>query len=170
MSNWLNRSVLVLNKNYEPIAICDAKRAIILIILGKAELVERDSFTIHTVSIEYPLPSVVRLILFSKNPRRNLQPTRKNIIRRDMGICQYCGRDHGPMTTDHVIPRKLGGKDTWDNLVCACVECNNRKGDRTPEAAGMKLLKRPRMPLYTPFIALSANPANKSWKPYLFQA
>lgn len=166
---WFNRSVLVLNQYYEPISVCSARRAVVLVVLGKAEIIERDSLNIRSVSIEYPLPSVVRLILFARNPRRVIQPTRKNVIRRDRCRCQYCGRERGPMTTDHVIPRKIGGKDSWDNLVCACISCNNRKGDRTPEEAGMKLLRQPRMPHYISFIGLTDKPVNQNWKPYLFQ-
>jgi 5-methylcytosine-specific restriction endonuclease McrA len=164
----LDRNVLVLNQNYEPLSVTNAKRAVILVFLGKAEIVERDGIQVRSCYKVYPLPSVVRLFFYVKPPTREISLTRKNIIKRDGHTCQYCGARIGAMTTDHVLPRTRGGKDTWENLVCACVACNNRKGDRTLSEAGMKLFRRPRRPFYFHFIQNHLS-EDARWKPYLFQ-
>ena len=142
--NVLNKNVLVLNQNYEPLSVCSAKRAFLLLYMGKAEMIEKcDGLKIHSVVQSFPLPSVVRLWRYVKSPRKKVLLTRRNIIIRDNHTCCYCGTTKGPMTVDHVIPKHLGGTDSWENLVCACEKCNNKKGDRTPAQAGMKLLKKP---------------------------
>jgi 5-methylcytosine-specific restriction endonuclease McrA len=122
---------------------------------------------IRTVNKSYALPSVVRLWQYRKVPFKRIMLTRKNILIRDNNRCQYCGTTKGPMTVDHVIPKTMNGSDSWTNLVCACANCNNRKGDRTPEQAGMKLLKRPTLPSYIMFIQRDAEIAEQ-WRPYLF--
>jgi 5-methylcytosine-specific restriction endonuclease McrA len=164
----LNRKVLILNQNYEPFSVCSSKRAIILLYLNKVQLVERYQENIHSISMEMPSPSVVRLNLFVRKPYKKIQLNRKNIIKRDHGTCQYCGRNSQPMTIDHVIPKSFGGSDTWENLVCACPSCNRNKGNQTPEQAGMSLLKKPAKPSHLFFLfALIGHPPS-SWKPYLF--
>ncbi|HPC12122.1 MAG TPA: HNH endonuclease, partial [candidate division Zixibacteria bacterium] len=163
-----NRRVLLLNQNYEPLSVCSAKRAIVLVIEGKAEMIESaDGLKLRTVRTSYSLPSVVRLWNFRKVPLKRIMLTRKNIILRDDGRCQYCGANKGPMTVDHVIPRTEGGSDSWSNLVCACERCNNLKGNRTPEQAGMGLLRRPTRPSYITFIQRNYGVADQ-WRPYLF--
>jgi len=165
----LNRQVLVLNQNYEPLSITKARRAVILLYLGKAEMVETyDGHFVRGVRMNIPLPSIVRLIYYIKAPRNAVALTRKNIIRRDRHMCQYCGTQRGPMTTDHVIPKRLRGRDSWDNLVCACVRCNNKKGDRTPEEAQMKLLKKPKVPHFFTVVHSFIRIPDKRWKQYLF--
>jgi 5-methylcytosine-specific restriction endonuclease McrA len=165
----LNRNVLVLNQNYEPLSICSAKRAVVLVYLGKAEIIERyDGQMIRSVSVAIPLPSVVRLGFFIQVPHKRILLTRKNVIKRDGHRCQYCGDAHSSMTVDHVVPRIYGGKDTWDNLVCACIKCNNNKGNRTPEQAGFKLLRQPRRPTYIAFIQQFVGISDQRWKQYLF--
>jgi len=165
----LNRNVLVLNQNYEPLSITRAKRAIILIYLGKAEIVERyRDLCVRSASKSLPIPSIVRLIFFVKVRRRTLSLSRRNIIKRDNHRCQYCGATQGGMTTDHVIPKKLGGKDSWENLVCACVRCNNRKGNRIPEDAGMGLLRQPKRPHFFTFVHGFISIPDDRWKQYLF--
>jgi 5-methylcytosine-specific restriction endonuclease McrA len=165
----LTKSVLVLNQNYEPLSVTQAKRAIVLIYLGKAEVVEKyDGMKVRSVYSSVPLPSVVRLVFFVRVHRRAIAPSRKNIMKRDGYICQYCGESEGPMTTDHVIPRRLGGRDTWENLVCACVGCNNKKGDRTPAQGGLKLRRSPRKPHYFTFITSMTTIPDSRWKRYLF--
>ena len=164
----INRSVLMLNQNYEPLTICSARRAIVLMFQGKAEMIETaDSLKIHTVDTAYDVPSVVRLWRYRKVPYKRIMLTRKNVIVRDKHRCQYCGASKGPMTVDHVIPKTGNGSDTWENLVCACTKCNNKKGDRTLEEAGMKLLKRPKRPTFITFIQRNNNIATH-WRPYLF--
>ena len=164
----LDRCVLVLNQNYEPLSVTNAKRAVVLVYLGKAEVVERDGVMVRSASRFLPLPSVVRLFLHIRPPSREISLTRKNVIKRDGHICQYCGTRSGSMTTDHVLPRTRGGRDTWENLACACVACNNRKGNRTLSESGMKLLRKPRRPFYFHFIQNHLS-EDIRWKPYLFQ-
>jgi 5-methylcytosine-specific restriction endonuclease McrA len=164
----VNRRVLMLNQNYEPLTICSAKRAIVLLFQGKAEMIATaDGLLVHTVTRSYSLPSVVRLWQYRKVPFKSIMLTRKNVIIRDGNRCQYCGSSKGPMTVDHVVPRTIHGTDTWTNLVCACAKCNNRKGDRTPEQAGLKLLKRPTRPSYIMFIQRD-HEVSAQWRPYLF--
>jgi len=165
----LSRNVLVLNQNYEPLSITKAKRAIVLIYLGKAEVVEKyDGTKVRSIYSTIPLPSVVRLVFFVSVHRRAITLSRKNIMKRDGYACQYCGMSEGSMTTDHVIPRRLGGKDTWDNLVCACIRCNNRKGDRSPKEAGLTLIRRPKKPHFFTFINSLITMPDVRWKRYLF--
>ena len=164
----LNRNVLVLNQNYEPIAICDAKKAIILVYLGKAEIVERLDYEVRSMSISMPFPSVVRLQIYIYRPYTTVILNRKNVIRRDRHTCQYCGKKNVPLTIDHIIPKQFGGKHSWENLVCACVRCNNRKGNRTPEQANMKMLKKPNKPSYLFFLQFFIEKPHESWRPYLF--
>ena len=169
MKSVLSRNVLVLNQNYEPLLICTVKRAVVMIFLGKAEIIEKhDGARIRSVSTSVAVPSVVRLGTYAKIPRKRIVLTRKNVIKRDGGRCMYCGTKEGPMTVDHVIPKRFGGTDTWENLVSACMRCNNFKGNRTPEQAGMKLLTKPRRPNYIMFIHLLIGVADNQWKPYLF--
>lgn len=167
----LNRQVLVLNQNYEPLSITKARRAIVLLYLGKAEMVETyDGHFVRSVRLDFPVPSIVRLIYYIKAPRNAVALSRKNVIRRDRHTCQYCGTTIGAMTTDHVTPRGLGGRDRWENLVCACVKCNNKKGDRTPEQAGMRLMKKPKTPHFFTVVHSFIRIPDTRWKQYLFLA
>jgi len=164
----LHNRVLVLNQNYEPLSVCTAKRAVVLLYLNKAEMVEKNHEVVHSVTLTIPLPSVVRLSNYKRIPRKRVVLNRRNIIRRDNNRCQYCGIVEAQLTIDHVIPRVRGGKDTWENLVCACMRCNTKKGDRTPEEAGMPLMKVPRKPSYHFFIHHIVGAPDDRWKPYLF--
>ena len=167
-SSLINRRVLLLNQNYEPLSVCSARRAIVLVIEGKAELIApADSLRLRTVTTSFALPSVVRLWHYRKVPYKQIMLSRKNVVMRDGNRCQYCGTTKGPMTVDHIIPRTMGGRETWTNLVCACSRCNNKKGDRTPEKAGMKLLRRPTRPSYIAFIRRNYGVSDQ-WRPYLF--
>ncbi|HWR83294.1 MAG TPA: HNH endonuclease [Candidatus Deferrimicrobium sp.] len=164
----VNRKVLMLNQNYEPLTICTARRAVVLMFEGKAEMIEKaDGLRIRTVAASFALPSVVRLWHYRKVPHKRIMLTRKNILTRDGHHCQYCGGSKGSMTVDHLIPKRLGGQDAWENLVCACSRCNNKKGDRTPDEAGMKLIRRPIRPTYITFIQRNYGIADR-WRPYLF--
>lgn len=163
-----NRKVLVLNQNYEPFSLCTTKRAIILLFTNKVHVVEKYEEVVHSISAELPSPSVVRLGRYIHKPQKKIQLNRKNILKRDKHICQYCGHNSQPMTVDHIIPKSYGGKDTWENLVCACPKCNRLKGNLTPEQAGMKLLKKPKKPGHLFYLYnLIGNPPD-SWKQYLF--
>jgi 5-methylcytosine-specific restriction endonuclease McrA len=130
--------VLVLNANFEPIHVCDVRRAIGLILTDKAQLVLNGRGEIKTVSRTYPLPSVIRLEKMVQRPRVRIKLTRREVFRRDNYTCQYCGRRVNDLTIDHVIPRHMGGKHTWTNVVTACAQCNHRKGGRTVEESHMR--------------------------------
>jgi 5-methylcytosine-specific restriction endonuclease McrA len=167
----LRTPVLLLNQNYEPLTILRVKRAITLLVLGKVDLIENvDGILIHSISIAYHVPSVVRLKYYIRIKRKEISLTKKNIIKRDNHQCQYCGKKTGVMTTDHIIPKALHGKDSWENLVCACLECNNRKGNQVPKEAGMKLTRRPKKPNYFTFVLNEFGPPKTKWRPFLFQS
>lgn len=164
----INRHVLMLNQNYEPLTMCSARRAVVLLFQGKVEMVETaDSLKIRTVNRAYDVPSVVRLWQYRKVPYKRIMLTRRNVLARDSNQCQYCSTTRGPMTVDHIVPKTHGGSDSWDNLVAACARCNNRKGDRLPEEAGMKLRRRPFRPTIVTFLQKKVSVAD-TWKPYLF--
>ncbi|MDD5082012.1 MAG: HNH endonuclease [Dehalococcoidales bacterium] len=166
-----NLPVLVLNQNYEPLNICRARRAIVLLFQGKAEMLENGSGFVHTTSEIFPLPSVIRLAGMIKRPRPERKLTRFEIFNRDEHTCQYCGKQSHQLTLDHVIPRNQKGQHTWENIVSACVPCNRRKAGRTPEQAGMRLRHIPSrpngsLPFYIPFHYLQAK---SEWQKYLGQ-
>ncbi|RKY98718.1 MAG: HNH endonuclease [Candidatus Hydrothermota bacterium] len=161
--------VLVLNYNYEPINISTLRRAIKLIYLQKAEpVIYKDGRVLRAERVIYRAPSVIKLNYYVKLRYREVPLTKRNILRRDNYTCQYCGTREGPMTVDHVIPKRLGGRDEWANLVCACFRCNNKKGDRTPEEAGMKLLRKPRKPSYFTLLFATRKIPDERWKEFLF--
>lgn len=128
----------------------------------------RSDRTIRTVRAFYPYPSVVRLPRYIHIPYKRVELTRKNILRRDNHRCAYCGRATPPLTVDHILPRSRNGSDTWENLVAACVRCNNRKGNRTPEEASMKLHVRPFRPNHVTFIRNVIGVVESEWEPFLF--
>jgi 5-methylcytosine-specific restriction endonuclease McrA len=138
--------VLVLNANFEPINICNTRRAIGLILSGKAGMVMNGRGYVHTVKLTIPQPSVIRLDLMVHRPRPRLKLTRREIFRRDNYTCQYCGRHAAELTLDHVLPKHLGGEHTWTNVVAACPACNHHKGGRKLEEAHMALLHLPKEP------------------------
>jgi 5-methylcytosine-specific restriction endonuclease McrA len=165
----INQRVLVLNQNYEPLSVCTVKRAVVLTFLGKADIVETcDGKKIRSPSTVFPLPSVVRLGFYVRVPGKRIMLSRKNILKRDGHRCQYCGTTNGPLTVDHLLPKIYGGKDSWENLVCACTRCNSIKGDKTPEQAGLKLLRRPRKPNHITFIQQFVGISDQRWRRYLF--
>lgn len=167
----INLPVLVLNQNYEPLNICRARRAVVLVYEGKAEMLEDGTGFIHSASQSFPLPSVIRLSYIIKRPRPKRRLTRLEVFNRDQYTCQYCGRESRQLTLDHVIPRHRGGEHTWENVVSACTHCNRRKAGRTPEQAMMRLTRRPSFPrgniyFYIPLYRLQTQ--NK-WQKYLPQ-
>ncbi len=165
----MNRKVLVLNHNYEPLSICNIKKAVILLFLGKAEMIAAsDGLQLRSVSTSMPLPSVVRLAVYVRLPYKRIVLSRKNILRRDSHRCQYCGRGDVPLTVDHIVPKARGGEDTWENLVCACIRCNNKKGDRVPHEAQMVLRRKPIRPNHVMFLRDFVGYVDEHWKPYLF--
>ncbi|MDX9759503.1 MAG: HNH endonuclease [Bacteroidota bacterium] len=163
--------MLVLNQSYEPLSVCSVQKAVVLLFLSKADLVvEHPRRRIRTVSASYPFPSVIRLSRYMHIAFRGIMLSRKNILRRDGHRCQYCGTTAAPLTVDHIIPKARGGTDSWENLVTACLACNNRKRDRTPERAGMALRCVPHRPSHVSLIAHSVHNVDDQWKPYLFIA
>jgi 5-methylcytosine-specific restriction endonuclease McrA len=142
----MNSPVLVLNANYEPLNVCDTRRAIGLLITGKATLVVNGRGHIYTARTTYPRPSVIRLAGMIHRPRPRVKLTKREVFRRDNYTCQYCGRQTSHLTIDHVIPRHRGGGHRWDNLVAACPPCNRHKGGRSAVEAHMPLRRRPDEP------------------------
>ena len=168
----LHRPVLVLNASYEPINICAARRALVLILKGVALAEEHTQGNFHAQRANIPMPSVIRLLEYRRIPHQTRALSRKNILMRDRFTCQYCHKvfNSGDLTLDHVIPRSRGGETNWENLVACCHVCNNRKGNRTPEEANLKILHAPRpFNLHTGrhLMRLLAK-SDEQWKKYLF--
>lgn len=160
--------VLVLNANFEPLNICTTRRAIGLIVSGKANLVLNGRGVIKTVSRAYPRPSIIRLDRMIKRPRPRIRLTKREILRRDDFICQYCGQHTVHLTIDHIVPRRLGGRHSWDNLVAACPACNHRKGSRTLDQAQMRLLRQPaEPPTSAGYLFARHLRENRDWIPFV---
>jgi 5-methylcytosine-specific restriction endonuclease McrA len=160
--------VLVLNTNYEPINICNLQRAIGLMVSRKATLVSNGRGEIHSASAAFPIPSVIRLERLIQRPRPHVKLTRREIFRRDNYTCQYCGRHTTSLTVDHVLPRHLGGKATWTNLVTACNACNHLKGGHTLDESRLKLLRSPKEPPLSKMYLFGHHLSdNQEWLPYL---
>ncbi|MFH1088104.1 MAG: HNH endonuclease [Chloroflexota bacterium] len=147
----LRLPVLVLNQNYQPLNVCRARRAVVLVLDGRAEVVENDSGYLRAVSGRFAIPSVIRLHYLIRRPWLRSRLTKFEIFNRDRYTCQYCGRQSRELTLDHVLPRGRGGEHSWENVVSACAACNRRKAGRTPKEAGMALLHQPRPPHNGPF-------------------
>ena len=195
----LDSKVLVLNKLYLAVRVVSARRAFTMLWNDLAEIVQVEnghynSYTfetwselaeyqhkfeaekhdwVRTVRVEIAVPRIIRLLGYDRLPEQTVKLNRRNLFARDRNQCQYCGR-HFPtadLSIDHVVPRAHGGPDTWDNLVCACVRCNARKGGRTPDQAGMKLYRKPERPKRNPLIALRlGHEKYASWKTFLDNA
>lgn len=164
--------VLVLNATYEPLSIISVKRAIVLLLKEKAELIEAAQAMLRSENFSLPRPLVIRLVYFVKIPHRiSLPVTRRGILARDHYTCQYCGvmPSRKDLTIDHVLPRSRGGKTTWENVVAACDKCNGRKGSRTPIEANMTLLSLPRRPRYIAIAALANVEAREAWGKYMWE-
>lgn len=164
----MNNAVLVLNANYEPVNIIGVRRAVTLILSERALLVANGRGYIHSVTMAYPLPSVIRLSRMIRRPRLTIRLTRREVFRRDDYICQYCGKHCSDPTVDHVIPRYRGGRYEWRNVVTACAACNHRKGGRTVEEAGMTLLHSPKEPPASAAYVFGRHMVdNQEWEPFL---
>jgi 5-methylcytosine-specific restriction endonuclease McrA len=142
----LDYPVLVLNLNYEPLNVCNVKRAITLIVVGKAEVLENSRGIIRTPSATFLCPSVIKLAYMIRRPRPRVTLNKKEIFRRDNYTCQYCGHQSKNLTVDHIIPRHHGGQYLWENLASACPACNHRKGGRSLQEANLQLLQHPHEP------------------------
>jgi 5-methylcytosine-specific restriction endonuclease McrA len=144
--------VLLLNATFEPLQVITWKRAIRLLTLGRVEVVEETNREIRTVSLVFRLPAVVRLLRMVRPRWHAVKLSRANIYLRDNFQCQYCGAhaEAAELNLDHVVPRTMGGVTSWENIVTSCVPCNRKKGGRTPEEVGMRLLKKPVKPAHLP--------------------
>ena len=166
----MDNAVLVLNQNYEPLNICNAKRALVLIIGGKAEVLEHNCSEYRSPSRSFRLPSVIRLHGLVKRPRPSVKLTRREVFLRDSYTCQYCGVQTRDLTIDHVMPKSRGGAHTWENLVSACRPCNHRKGGKTLAEARMILRRPPVQPragrYYTIQRRLSNSP-REEWSKFI---
>jgi 5-methylcytosine-specific restriction endonuclease McrA len=172
-SDCLQRPVLVLNASFEPINICAARRALVLVLKGVAAAEEQCLNTVvHSARAASPLPSVIRLLEYRRIPHQTRSLSRKNILMRDRYTCQYCHRTlpSGELSLDRVIPRSRAGESAWENLVACCHACNNRKGSRTPEEAGMKLARQPKpFSLHTSrHLMRMLGRSDAQWRKYLF--
>lgn len=159
--------VLVLNASYEPLNITSWRRAVVLLLKGKAEQLEHNG---HYLFADFPLPSVIRLRQYVRVPYKEIPLTRRNILERDHHSCQYCSYKGEQLTLDHVIPRSRGGGDSWENLVTACVRCNVKKGNRTPKEANLLLRSQPRKPyssLHFELVKHTRGNLNHEWRKYV---
>jgi len=183
----LNTSVLVLNRSYLPVHVTSVRRAFALLYQGIARAVDeryqtfdfegwrqlavaRDAERIGTPGGEIRVPRVIVLVAFDRLPRRHVRFSRINLMARDDFQCQYCGAHpaRAELNLDHVVPRALGGRSTWENVVTSCVDCNRLKGGRTPSQARMHLRRRPSRPRWTPLMNLVLSSVRyKEWRPYL---
>lgn len=166
----MSYDVLVLNSDYEPLNVCNSRRAMTLMYLGKVDVLHSDALVLRSATDAYIVPSVVRLRNHIRRPMPQLKLSRRSILARDNYTCQYCGQRGGELTVDHVTPRRLGGPDTWDNLVCCCRTCNGKKGDKTLAQLGLQLKTVPKRPKYVPFISLTkylSGTRKEIWRDYL---
>lgn len=164
----MNDRVLVLNANYEPLHVCTMRRAVGLMMTGKAEMLCDGRGVIRTASSTFPRPSIVRLSYMVHRPHPRVKLSKREIFRRDDFTCQYCGKRTSNLTVDHVVPRHRGGQHAWSNLVAACPSCNRRKGGRTPQEANMTLRRQPREPVATAeYLFGHLSEAHTDWAEYL---
>ena len=198
-NDGLGAKVLVLNRHYMATRVISAKRAFVLLAREAAEVIHADDGSyanydfetwaelselrkqfepdqhdwVKTVRFDIAVPRIIRLITCDKLPSQRVKLNRRNLFARDHNRCQYCGNRFptSELSIDHVLPRSQNGPDTWQNLVCACVKCNSRKGGRTPEQANMKLIRKPAQPKRNPLISIRLNSDKyASWKAFLDDA
>lgn len=192
MNTFLNQHVLVLNRLWQAVNICSVRRALTLLFEGHAQVVldtadgafqtfdfaewrhfsqrEPHGESVHTVSFKVRVPRVILLLMFDRLPKKEVKFTRHNIFERDKNTCQYCGKafDRKDLNLDHVIPRDRGGPTTWENVVCSCIACNTHKSNRTPQEAGMQLIRKPKRPKWRPFVQVNIGlPYHASWRHFL---
>jgi 5-methylcytosine-specific restriction endonuclease McrA len=160
--------VLVLNATYEPINVCTVRRAVVLLLKEKAEVIEHGEWQLHSATSTISRPVVIRLVSYVRIPRdtHRRKITRRAVFARDDWTCQYCG-SRSNLTVDHVIPRSKGGGSSWDNIVASCAPCNRRKGDSLHVNVGMKLRKEPRTPNPNVFIQVASPTIPTAWLQYL---
>ena len=158
----------MLNATYEPINVCTIKRAVVLLLKDKAEMIEHSGWELRSASQSIKRPMVIRLVTYVRIPRdtHRRKITRRAVFARDEWTCQYCG-SRSNLTVDHVIPKSKGGGSNWDNIVASCAPCNRRKGDLLPRQVGMRLLRQPRTPSPHVFIRVASPTIPIAWQQYL---
>ena len=163
--------VLVLNATFEPINVCSVRRAVVLVLKQKAELVEQGGWELRSERASLSRPVVIRLVTYVRVPRdaHRRKITRRAVFARDGWTCQYCG-SRSSLTVDHVIPRCKGGASSWENIVASCAPCNRRKGDRLPRQANMHPRRAPRTPRAEVFIHVASPAIPTAWRAYLSHA
>ncbi len=160
---------LVLNASFEPLSVVSARRAVVLVLSEKAEIVHDSGLEVHSERLTVAVPSVIRLRAFVRVPyRRHAALSRRGVFLRDGGQCQYCGRR--AESIDHVVPRSRGGPHTWENVVAACGRCNTTKRDRLLEETGMRLRCRPHAPSHLSWVAVAVSRVPDDWARYLSHA
>lgn len=152
----VDANVLVLNLDYQPLNVCNVRRAVVLLDKQKAVVIEQNGHIVTSERAKIASPTVIRLAYHIKRPRPVVKMTRKEVLLRDDHTCQYCGKRGHDLTLDHVIPRHRGGEHTWENVVAACKVCNHRKGGRTVKESSMTLARRPFRPPSTPSYLFSS--------------
>lgn len=190
----MERHVLVLNRLWQAVNVCSVERALTLLFTGHAAVVHQDEdnnfntfdFTgwrnfsdaagfdepeaVKSISLRVRIPRVILLLFFDRMPNKDVKFTRQNVFERDKNTCQYCGHkyDRKELNIDHVVPRQRGGLTTWTNVVCSCIDCNSRKANRTPEEAGIRLIRKPRKPRWRPFLDIQfSRTHDHSWRHFL---
>jgi len=183
----LSQYTLVLNKNWLAIGVTSVRHAISLVFSGTARAIHPETYETHdfdswtdlsasegepcirTVSLRMPVPEIIVLQAFDGVPRRRVVFSRRNIFRRDRFSCQYCGSRSSPgmLTIDHVVPRSRGGRSGWTNCVLACFHCNARKGNRTLDQAGLRLLRKPGEPPWVPYFTIPLAHRRISWEKFV---
>jgi 5-methylcytosine-specific restriction endonuclease McrA len=192
MEAILDQPVLVLNRLWQAVNTCSVRRAFTLLYQGHAQVVSTDgknSYLTHdffswqdfsaanpepemvrTISVSIRIPRIIVLLLFERLPKKEVKFTRHNVFERDRNTCQYCGTvfERNDLNLDHVLPRDRGGQTTWENIVCSCIPCNTRKGNRLPNEAGLQLIRKPKRPKWRPFVNISfSRHQHDSWRHFL---
>jgi 5-methylcytosine-specific restriction endonuclease McrA len=160
--------VLVLNATYEPINVCTIRRAVVLLLKEKAEMIERGEWELHSATATMSRPMVIRLVSYVRIPRdtHRRKITRRAVFARDDWTCQYCG-SRSNLTVDHVVPRSKGGPSSWENIVASCAPCNRRKGNALLRHSGMHLSRQPSTPNPHVFIQVASPTIPAAWRAYL---
>jgi 5-methylcytosine-specific restriction endonuclease McrA len=186
-SSVLSHQSLVLNRSWSAIATTSVRRALGLLFTGAAKVVQPDTYEVHefhtwtdlavhpgepcirTVRLKIKVPEVIVLTKYGGMPNPTVTFSRRNLYKRDRSTCQYCGKRPGSkeLSIDHVVPRSRGGRTTWENCVLACMRCNRRKASRLPTEAGLKLLKRPTRPKWTPILEAPIGRIRQSWDKFV---
>ena len=192
MSSFLNQHVLVLNRLWQAVNVCTARRALTLLFQGHAQAVltmddgafrtfdfsqwhglsqeQENPESIATISFRIRVPRVILLLAYDRLPKKEVKFTRHNIFERDKSTCQYCGKvfERQDLNLDHVVPRDRGGPTSWENIVCSCIPCNTRKANRTPSEAGINLIRKPKRPKWRPFVQINFSIyQHDSWKHFI---